>query len=184
MIRLSMKESIRSFSRITQYCVVALATLLVMACSSKPQPETVEKLVVELTTTKDINPNNKGVANPLRISVYTLKSMDEFKSSDFFTITEENTPSLKEQMEKVYDGIMLPNETKKIELTPNSEVTAIGVVAAYREIEQADWKAVINPLPKKRVQPWYKKLWSGETEHDPIVEVRVERLSISIKKMD
>ncbi|AJJ09477.1 type VI secretion lipofamily protein [Yersinia rohdei] len=179
-----MKESIRSLNRMTQHFVVVLITLLVMACSSTPQPEAVEKLMVELTTTKNINPNNKGVANPLRIWVYSLENADEFKSSDFFTITEENTPSLKEQMAKVYDGIMLPNETKKIELTPNSEITAIGVVAAYREIEQADWKVVISPLPKKHVQPWYKKLWSGNPEHDPIVKVRIERLSISIKEMD
>ncbi|CNJ42793.1 type VI secretion system lipoprotein TssJ [Yersinia aldovae] len=179
-----MKKNIRWFNRITQYFFVALVTLLVMACSSKPQPTQVEKLSVELTTAKNINPNDKGVANPLRISVYTLKSPDEFKSSDFFTITEEGTPSLKEQMEKVYDGIMLPNETKKIELTLNSEITAIGVVAAYREIEQAEWKAFISPLPKKRVQPWYKKLWPGKPSSDPGVKVRVERLSISIKEMD
>lgn len=179
-----MKKNIRWINRMTQCFFVALVTLLIMACSSKPQPEQVDKLVVEITTAKNINPNDKGVANPLRIFVYTLKNKDEFKSSDFFTITEESTPSLKEQMEKVYDGIMLPNETKKIELTPNSEITAIGVVAAYREIEQAEWKAVINPLPKKRAQPWYKNLWSGKPEQDPIVEVRVERLSISIKKMD
>lgn len=179
-----MKKNIRGFNRITQCFFVALVTLLVMACSSKPQPAQVDKLVVELTTAKDINPNDKGVANPLRISVYTLKNKDEFKSSDFFTITEEGTPSLKEQMEKVYDGIMLPNETKKIELTLNSEITAIGVVAAYREIEQAEWNAVFSPLPKKRVQPWYKKLWSGKQQNDPIVKVRVERLSISIKEMD
>ncbi|CNH99156.1 type VI secretion system lipoprotein TssJ [Yersinia pekkanenii] len=179
-----MKKSIRWFNSITQYFFVALVTLLVMACSSKPQPAEVEKLVVELTTTKDINPNDKGVANPLRISVFTLKSMDEFKSSDFFTITEESTPSLKEQMDKVYDGIMLPNETKKIELTLDSGITAIGVVAAYREIEQAEWKAVINPLPKKRIEPWYKKLWSGKQQDVPIVKVHVERLSISIKEMD
>lgn len=98
-----MKKDIRWFNRITQYFFVALVTLLVMACSSKPQPEPVDKLAVELTTAKNINPNDKGVANPLRITVYTLKNTDEFKSSDFFTITEEGTPSLKEQMEKVFD---------------------------------------------------------------------------------
>ncbi|MFV8800995.1 type VI secretion system lipoprotein TssJ [Yersinia sp. LJYL362] len=179
-----MKKDIRWFNRMTQCFFVTLVVLLVMACSSKPQPEVVDKLSVELTTAKDINPNDKGVANPLRITVYTLKSMDEFKSSDFFTITQEITPSLKEQMEKVYDGIMLPNETKKIELTLNSEITAIGVVAAYREIEQAEWKAVISPLPKKPVRPWYKKLWSGKQQNDPGVKVSVERLSISIKEMD
>lgn len=64
-------------------------------------------------------------------------------------------------MEKVFDGIMLPNETKTIELTLNSGVTAIGVVAAYREIEQAEWNAVFSPLPKKRVQPWYKNGGQG-----------------------
>ncbi|EMQ2081164.1 type VI secretion system lipoprotein TssJ [Yersinia enterocolitica] len=178
-----MKKNIRWFNRITQYFFVALVTLLVMACSSKPKPEPVDKLSVELTTAKNINPNDKGVANPLRITVYTLKNTDEFKSSDFFTITEEGTPSLKEQMEKVFDGIMLPNETKTIELTLNSGITAIGVVAAYREIEQAEWNAVFSPLPKKRVQPWYKKWWSGK-QNDPVVKVRVERLSISIKEMD
>ncbi|CNI34829.1 type VI secretion system lipoprotein TssJ [Yersinia mollaretii] len=177
-----MKKNIRWFNWITQYFFVALITLLVMACSSIPPSAEDEKLIVELITANNINPNDKAEANPLRLSVYTLKSADEFKSSGFFTITEEEMPSLKEQMDKVYDGIMLPNETKKLELTLKSDVTAIGVVAAYREIEQAEWKVVINPLPKKRVKSWYRKLWSGTQQADPVVKVRVERLSMSIKE--
>lgn len=179
-----MNKSIRGFYRATQYLFLVLVTLLTIACSSKVKPEKAEKLIVEIATAADINPNDKGVANPLRIALYTLKSTDEFQSSDFFTITEENTPSLKEQMDNVFDRIMLPSETKKIELTLDAGVAAIGIVAAYREIEQAEWKAVIYPLPKKRVDPWYKKMWPGQDQQDPIMKVRVERLSISIKEMD
>lgn len=179
-----MNNRIRWFYRVTQYSFLALVTLLTIACSSKSEPEKVEMLTVEISTTADINPNDKGVANPLRIALYTLKNTDEFQSSDFFTITEDDTPSLKEQMSSVYDRIMLPNETKKIQVTPDAGVIALGVVAAYREIEQAEWKAVVYPLPKKRVDPWYKKLWPGRDQPDPIVKVRVERLSISIKEMD
>ncbi len=108
-----MNKSIRGVYRATQYLFLVLVTLLTIACSSKVQPEKAEKLTVEIATAADINPNDKGVANPLRIALYTLKSTDEFQSSDFFTITEENTPSLKEQMDNVFDRIMLPSETKK-----------------------------------------------------------------------
>ena len=87
-------------------------------------------------------------------------------------------------MEKVYDGIVLPNKKKKIELAPNNDITAIGVIAAYRDIEKAEWKAVIHPLPEKRVQPWYKRVVSWKRPPAPVVKVSVERLSISIKEMD
>ncbi|PCN64644.1 type VI secretion system-associated lipoprotein [Yersinia pestis] len=179
-----MNKSIRGVYRATQYLFLVLVTLLTIACSSKVQPEKAEKLTVEIATAADINPNDKGVANPLRIALYTLKSTDEFQSSDFFTITEENTPSLKEQMDNVFDRIMLPSETKKIELTLDAGVTAIGIVAAYREIEQAEWKAVIYPLPKNAWILGIKKMWPGQDQQDPIMKVRVERLSISIKEMD
>jgi type VI secretion system protein VasD len=181
-----MNKSTRGFNRVIQCFFLTLVTFLMIACSSvfQPQPEKVEKLTVEISTAADINPNDKGVANPLRIVVFTLKNTDEFQSSDFFTITEDNSPSLKEQMNSVYDRIMVPSETRKIELTLEAGVTAIGIVAAYREIEQADWKAVVYPLPEKRVDPWYKRMLPGRDQSDPIVKVRVERLSISIKEMD
>lgn len=163
---------------------VAIVSLLIIGCGSTPQPETVEKLTVAMVMAKDINPNEKGVGNPLKIAVYSLKNSDEFVSSDFFSITEDITPSLQEQMVKVYEGILLPQQTKKINLVLNRDITAIGVVAAYRDIEQAEWKTVIYPLPEKRAQPWYSSFWSGKPLQDPIVQVNVDRLSISIKEMD
>lgn len=51
----------------------------------------------------------------------------------------------------------------KIELTPDASVTAIGIVAAYREIEQAEWKAVIYPLPKNAWTLGIKKCGQGKT---------------------
>jgi type VI secretion system protein VasD len=179
-----MKISHRWLRRIIRYFVAAIACLSLIACSSTPQTETANKISVEMSTARDINPNDQGVGNPLRIMIYALKSPDEFMSSDFFTITEENTPSLQQQMEKVYDGIVLPNKKKKIELAPNNDITAIGVIAAYRDIEKTEWKAVIHPLPEKRVQPWYKRILSWKRPPAPAIKVSVERLSISIKEMD
>lgn len=108
-----MNKSIRGVYRATQYLFLVLVTLLTIACSSKVQPEKAEKLTVEIATAADINPNDKGVANPLRIALYTLKSTDEFQSSDFFTITEENTPSLKEQMDTCLTGLCCQARPKK-----------------------------------------------------------------------
>lgn len=111
---------------------------------------------------KNINLNDKGVVNLLRIIVYILKNMDEFKLSDFFIIIEEGILLLKEQMEKVFDGIMLFNEIKIIELMLNSGVIVIGVVVVYCEIEQVEWNVVFSLLFKKCVQFWYKKWWLGK----------------------
>lgn len=179
-----MKMSHRGLGRVIKTFIVAMASLSLIACSWSSKTETVNNITVEMSTAKDINPNDQGVGNPLRIMIYALKSPDEFTNSDFFTITEENTPSLQQQMEKVYDGIVVPNKKKKIDLMPNNDITAIGVIAAYRDIEKAEWKAVISPLPEKRVQPWYKRLLSWKKPSAPVVKVNVERLSISIKEMD
>ncbi|EEO89621.1 Type VI secretion lipoprotein/VasD [Yersinia pestis Pestoides A] len=72
LIRLSMNKSIRGVYRATQYLFLVLVTLLTIACSSKVQPEKAEKLTVEIATAADINPNDKGVANPAKdCTLYT-----------------------------------------------------------------------------------------------------------------
>lgn len=163
--------------------LMALFALSVVSCSS-PQPETrAQSVLVTLQMASDVNPNEKGESSPVRVTLYQLTLSDEFLASDYISLSEGKDTELNAQVHKSYDVVMIPGQKKEITLTVNHDVTAIGVVTAYRNISAAQWKAfyIISQKPLVR---WYRKIWPDDKVWRPKMMVRMEHLTTSIKKMD
>lgn len=172
--------------RVSHLCarlMIAGVIFLTASCSSnKPEPRT-QHIKIELQTANDINPDNKGKANPVHVTVWQLTATDAFMSSDYFSLVDGSDDEVKAQAQKRFDVIMTPNETREVTLDIPASVTAIGVVSAWRKINDSEWKAVaaIPQEPRKR---WYQKLWPTKNNWQAQLRVEMKNLTTSIEKVD
>lgn len=166
-----------------RWLLMPMIALLVISCSSPPPDTRVDSVQVTLQMASDVNPNANGKASPVRVTLYQLALSDEFLASDYLSLSEGKDVELNAQAHKSYDVIMVPGEKKEITLSVNHDITAIGVVTAYRNIAEAQWKAfyIISQKPLVR---WYRKIWPDSEVWRPKMMVRMEHLTTSIKKMD
>ena len=138
--------------------VVALA-----ACGSlQPDPTTVS---MTIAATGSINPNSAAEPSLVVLRIYQLKSDGAFRAAEF--------PELFYRDQKTLGGELLGR--KEFELTPGVELTYedrvspetrfIGVVAGFRDIDRAAWRAIAAAVP----------------EDENAFVVNVDTLSISLR---
>lgn len=133
-------------------------SLLVAACSSSPGS-------VELTINAagDINPDPSGRPSPVVLRVYQLAAPTQFQSADFFQLFDKEAPTLGPDLVGREDLTIAPGGTRvlTIPLKPNAQ--AIGIAAAFRDIDQATWRALVAVPPTKttKLKADVKKLEVG-----------------------
>ena len=178
MEHLKISSMAKSFSA---FWLTIAISFFIAGCSSPFAKNTPASFKIKIVAADDINPNEKGKAAPLSFYIYELKSLDNFENSDFFTITDGTSAELKEETKKAYEGIIKPGEIRTLTLSPGNETLALGIVAAYREIDQAGWSEVWELYKKHKKKSWWRKVLPGEAI---VLTVNFERLAISIDKMD
>lgn len=131
--------------------VLALLLLVVAGCGSRPPKPTVAEL--ELRAAEDLNPDVNGRPSPLRVRLYELKSASGFMSADFFTLYERDKELLGADLLVREEIQVEPGMQKAVTRKLNPEAKYIAVLAPYRDIEKASWRASLEPRPKglKRV---------------------------------
>lgn len=178
MQQLTISSIANSFSA---FLLAIALSFLFAGCSSPFAKNTPASFKIKLVAADDINPNEEGKAAPLSVYIYELKSLDNFENSDFFTITDGASAEFKAETKKAYEGILKPGESRMLTLSPGNETLALGIVAAYREIDQAGWSEVWELHQKHKKKSWWRKVLPGEAV---VLTVNFERLAISIDKMD
>ncbi len=95
-----------------------------------------------------INPDGSGRSSPLVVRVYELSSTDAFKDADFFELYDDAPAVLGEDLLNSAELIVRPGRglTKKLRL--HRKTTHIGIIGAFRDIENADWKLILDADPR------------------------------------
>jgi type VI secretion system protein VasD len=114
-------------------------------CGAPPPKPVVTQVSMTLTAAADANPDARGRASPLAIRVYVLKSPGAFQSSDFFTLYDKDVATLGADLVQREEVQLLPGENKKLAFTLQPDAKVIGIVAAYRDLEHANWREM-RPL--------------------------------------
>lgn len=172
-----------SFPRTWQRVFTLPVLWLLVACSSQQNPVNTGNIHITLQTSKDINPNEQGKANPVRVTLYQLSKDDAFLTSDYFTLQEFAAPELVSQVDKVNSTIMSPGEKKELALNVKDGMSAIGVVTAYRDISRAQWRAIYS-IPDRPRDPWYARLWPTKKKWQPKAIVNMKYLTTSIEQVE
>lgn len=99
---------------------------------------------LKFTVSNRVNPDLNGRASPVVVKIYELQSKTIFENQDFFMIYDEadnifgpdlvsqDTLSLSPSEELSYD----------IKMAPGSRY--VGIVVAYRDLENSKWREVIE----------------------------------------
>ena len=133
---------------------LALSIIIVGACAAKPPVDI--PLTGTISAADDLNPALDGRPSPLRISIFQLRKADAFGEADFFALYDDAAAALGADLLAREDMTLKPGDTRKYSGEVDPETRFIGVIGAYRDINQARWSSVVA-MPEKSVLKLMKR---------------------------
>lgn len=157
----------------------ALVVALVGGCSGAPPVK--EQLVLELQVIADaqINPDDMNRAAPIEVRVYELKSSAAFESADFYALQNDAKNTLSGDVLAVDEFILRPGASRVIRRRANGEATAIGVIAAYRDLGKSVWRDTWR-LQAAPDAAWYRAAIPAQKQR---LKIRLEQQAVSITEL-
>lgn len=140
-----------SHGRRSRVAVFLLLCALLWGCGGK-EVSLKEDILLDLTfiAAKDINPNSNGRPSPLAVRTFHLAATDAFEEADYFALQTDAKKTLGDTLLPGGDKFVIrPGGREIIRRKVPPGVTALGIIAGYRDISHATWQAVhtIPPPP-------------------------------------
>ena len=128
-----------------------LMAILVFGCASRP-PRPAE-VSITITASGDVNPNPAGRPSPIVFKMFELTSPASFQSADFFSLDENPGSVLGADSLGQLEFIIKPGEIKDLDRTLQQQTGYLGLFGAYRDLENASWRALVEipPHVKSRI---------------------------------
>jgi type VI secretion system protein VasD len=112
----------------------------------------VSTVEAKLHADKKLNPDLNGRPSPLVVRVYELKSLSVFNSADFFNLFEQDVALLGEDLQMRDEFAFQPGETKSLERDLRIDTRYLGIIGAYRDIENARWRNSVKVEPDEDLE--------------------------------
>src|SRR5439155_16059355 len=119
------------------------------ACASAPPTPTPTILQVTTDAQPNVNPDTRARPSPVVLRFYELKSLAAFSSADFFSIFEREKETLGAELVVLEEFQLMPGTKRQFERKPQTDTRYIGVVAAFRDLERAQWRASMTVVPQQ-----------------------------------
>ncbi|MES9825581.1 MAG: type VI secretion system lipoprotein TssJ [Candidatus Thiodiazotropha endolucinida] len=129
-----MKSIIRKLLHIIALLYLAMVT----GCSS------VSSVAVTMSAAQSVNPDINDRPSPIVARIYELKSLSVFNNADFFNLFEQDVALLGDEMLIRDELHFQPGEVKLMERELQPDTRYVGVIGAYRDIENATWRRSIE----------------------------------------
>ena len=122
--------------------VLICVILMVAACNpfkkkKPPPPPEPTRVVLEFEAAGNINPNPEGRASP------------KFEDADFFALYEKDEEVLGGELVNKEEILLKPNEKRTVFYETTDDTRTIGVIGAFRDYEQSQWKAAAGVQENK-----------------------------------
>ncbi len=142
---------------IPRFLLAAATTLLLTACANdaaKPEAAAdtqANSAAVELHfhAIAGLNPGANGQAAPVRVRIFELKNAATFSRSDYFALADRAQSTLGLDLLDQDEVVVQPGQQLSIQRDLNPATRQIGVLVGYRELDRAQWRAVINVAPRQ-----------------------------------
>ena len=107
----------------------------------KPPPPP-PKLAITVVAAARLNPDSTGRPSPVTVRIYELKSPAQFGNADFMMLFDQDKSVLAGDIVAREEFVLRPGESKGFNKLLAPETQAIGVMAAFRDLERAKWRGV------------------------------------------
>ena len=97
-----------------------------------------------------MNPNLQGRASPVVVRIFDLKAVKAFEAADYPALFERPGETLKDDLVAQEEFVLRPGEIQHRDRSLGSQVQALGVAAAFREIEGGSWRLTVPLTPGHR----------------------------------
>jgi type VI secretion system protein VasD len=131
------------------FSLLILFGLNISSCASKPVKLAPTKIKLDISAAGDLNPDIKGQPSSLYFIVYELRSDGVFNNATFFGIYDDENAKFKKDLINKEEKHIDPGQTLIFEKKLPAESKFIGILAAYRDINNAEWRAVTQITQNK-----------------------------------
>jgi type VI secretion system protein VasD len=153
--------------------VPVLSFVLLQACGSPPpappavvtEPPTVVNL--KISSAANLNADANGAGAPVMLRIYQLRETSAFNSADFFSLFDKDQATLGSEMARKQELLIKPNDQQTLSLQLESDIKALGVFAAFRQLDSAQWRA-LNPVDAHQTRSVEIKLKGNEVRVEPV----------------
>lgn len=103
-----------------------------------------------IAASADVNPDSTGRPSPIVVRVYQLRGNVAFAGSDFFALYDDEEKALGSDLISRTEFELAPAEHRRVDVTISTEARFVGAIAAFRDIRNAEWRA-LAPASGKRI---------------------------------
>ncbi|WED22941.1 type VI secretion system lipoprotein TssJ [Vibrio sp. JC009] len=114
------------------------AGLLLSGCASTSVP-----FKADFIGSIHMNPNIKGDPSPTVVYIYELASPTTFESGNYFSLTDPDSGVLADDLLGYNEVMLFPGKELSLEQKLHLSTRYIGFVAAFRDINTAQWRTVV-----------------------------------------
>jgi type VI secretion system protein VasD len=130
-------------------CLALLAALLSLSgCAALSPYSDMTKLDLTLKGSDELNPDLNGRPSPIVLRLIELKHPVSFETADFFSLYQRPKEVLSPDMVVLEELELRPGETRELKLSVQEGSRYVGVLAAYRDLPESNWRVVI-PLQER-----------------------------------
>jgi type VI secretion system protein VasD len=128
--------------------IISFFTLMLSGCGATSMVEdvfsTITKADLIIEAAPNVNPDIDGRPSPVLLRFFELKSTSAFNNADFFSLYDQGVGELGADYVGHFDVEMKPGESKEIPKEFLPDTRYLGVIAAYRDINNAVWRRIID----------------------------------------
>lgn len=121
---------------------MVLVTLILGCAGPREAPPTIAE--VKFQAAPNLNPSITGEAAPLVVRIYELAAAGSFTDSDFFALFDEDRSVLGPDLLGRDELRLVPGAERRVNKTLQPGTRFLGIMAAYREIDQVNWRDVVS----------------------------------------
>lgn len=121
--------------------LVALLAVLLAACAAAPPQK--EQLSMNIQAATDVNPDLQGRPSPIIVHIMELKSVEQFNGLDYMSLSDPSGGPLGADLVSRNQIVLSPGASRQMPMELDAATTAIGLVAGYRDMDNATWKQAV-----------------------------------------
>ena len=141
------------FSSFISRCLFAsFCALLISGCSGLSPYSDVTKVDLTLQGSARLNPDINDRPSPIVLQLIELKNPVAFEHADFFSLYQRPREVLKPDLVAMEELELRPGEERNYKLAAQPETRYLAVLAAYRDLPEAQWRIVV-PLKSEQRNP-------------------------------